>query len=479
MSMQPGFTARCRRLALVLLAGLSWGPLSPAWAAATQTAAAPAPGSRVAGTVTAIAGNVLTVKDDKGAESKITVADSARLLELPAGAKNMSAATPIKLTDISVGDRILAKTTADGSNYTASMVVAMKQADVAKLQQRELQDWKTHSVNGIVKSVDPAAQTVAISTGNGPTAKTVAIQVAKTTNIRRYAPDSTRFDDAKPATLDEIKPGDQLRAKGDKNEDGTQLTADAMVAGTFRNIAGTVISVDAPANKVVVTDLTTKKPFTIDVNSDSQLHKLSPMMAQGIAMRLKGGAPGAGAAGGGAAGGGAAGGGAAGGGAAGGGAAGGGAAGGGAAGGGAAGGGAAPAGTPDAAGSQAQTPPSGAGGGSGRGAGGGGNGGWQGRPGGSNGGQSPAGGSGAPGQRGGDLQQALTRAPLLAIADLKKGDAVMALTTEGQTADEATAVTLLAGVEPLLEASPSASKSVLSASWSLGGGNAGAGQDAQ
>ena len=277
------------------LTGLSWPVSSPAWAAPVQAASAPAPGSRVSGTVTAIAGNVLTVKDDKGTESKVTVPDSARVLELPAGAKSLSAATPIKVSDIAVGDRILAKTTPDGSNYTASTVVAMKQADIAKVQQSELQDWKTKGVNGIVKSVDPAAQTVTISTGNGPTAKTIVIQASKTTNIRRYAPDSTKFDDAKPATLDEIKPGDQLRAKGDKNDDGTELTADAIVAGTFRNIAGTVVSVDAAANKVVVNDLATKKPFTVDVNTDSQLHKLSPMMAQGIAMRLKGGAAGAGA----------------------------------------------------------------------------------------------------------------------------------------------------------------------------------------
>ena len=90
----------------------------------------------------------------------------------------------------------------------------MKQADIAKLQQSELQDWKTHGVNGIVKSVDPAALTVTISTGNGPTAKTVVIQASKTTIIRRYAADSTKFDDAKPATLDEINPGDQLRPRG-------------------------------------------------------------------------------------------------------------------------------------------------------------------------------------------------------------------------------------------------------------------------
>jgi hypothetical protein len=74
----------------------------------------------------------------------------------------------------------------------------------------------------------------------------------------------------------------------------------------------------------------------------------------------------------------------------------------------------------------------------------------------------------------------LNRAPVLALADLKKGDAIMVLTTEGQAPGEATAVTLLAGVEPLLQASPNASQSVLSASWNLGGGGAAAaGQDAQ
>ena len=429
MLMQAGFGRRVSALAVVLVAGLGSGTLFPASAAPLQAAAAPAAGSRVSGTVTAIAGNTLTVKDDKGTESKVTVADSARVLQLPAGAKSLSAATPIKVSDIAVGDRILAKTELNGGNYTASTVIAMKQADVASLQQRELQDWKTKGVNGIVKSVDPAAQTVTISTGNGPSAKTIVIQTSKTTNIRRYAPDSTKFDDAKPAALDQIQVGDQLRAKGEKNGDGTQLTANAIVAGTFRNIAGIVISVDAPANKLVVNDLATKKPFTIDVNADSQLHKLSPMMAQGIAMRLRGGAAGAGAPG------------------------------------------------AAAGGAPGSGPPAAPAGGAGQ---SGGAGSWQGHAPGANGGQPPAAG-GAPGQRGGgDVQTLLNRAPVLALADLKKGEAIMVLTTEGQTPGEATAVTLLAGVEPLLQASPSASQSVLSASWNLGGGGAAAaGQDAQ
>ena len=40
------------------------------------------------------------------------------------------------------------------------------------------------------------------------------IHISKTTIIRRYSPDSVKFDDAKPSTLDQINAGDQLRARG-------------------------------------------------------------------------------------------------------------------------------------------------------------------------------------------------------------------------------------------------------------------------
>ena len=66
----------------------------------------------------------------------------------------------------------------------------------------------------------------------------------KDTVIRRYAPDSVKFDDAKPGTLDQIKPGDQLRARGTKNADGNELAAEEIVSGTFRNVAGVVVATD-------------------------------------------------------------------------------------------------------------------------------------------------------------------------------------------------------------------------------------------
>jgi hypothetical protein len=73
------------------------------------------------------------------------------------------------------------------------------------------------------------------------------------------------------------------------------------------------------------------------------------------------------------------------------------------------------------------------------------------------------------GQGGGfsDPQQVLNRAPAIQLSDLKKGDAVMLVSTEGTA--EVTAITLLAGVEPLLEA-PAASQDLL-ANWSMSSGS--------
>src|SRR4029077_16129751 len=85
---------------------------------------------------------------------------------------------------------------------------------------------------------------------------------------------------------------DQLRARGTRSADGSDLTAEEIVSGSFRNIAGTVASIDVTANTLSVIDLKTKKPVIVKITADSQLRKLPLSVAQGIAMRLKGAAPG-------------------------------------------------------------------------------------------------------------------------------------------------------------------------------------------
>lgn len=252
----------------------------------SQTAGAPATG-RAVGVVKSVNGTGLAITTDAGAEMTVDVQPATRIVHLAAGQKDLKSATPMQYSEIQAGDRVLARGTAsaDGKSLAATSIIVMKQADIAQRQQQEREDWQKRGVGGLVKSVDPASGTVTIS--SGPT-KTILVHTTKATVIRRYSPDSVKFDEAKPATLDQIKPGDQLRARGDKNADGTELTADEIVAGTFRNIAGTVISTDAAANTVTLKDLSTKKPVTIRVSTDSQLRQLPATLAQRLAARLKG-----------------------------------------------------------------------------------------------------------------------------------------------------------------------------------------------
>ncbi|MFZ1974208.1 MAG: DUF5666 domain-containing protein [Candidatus Acidiferrales bacterium] len=275
-------------------------------AGATPTSAIPAqsqtqaqsPLTQQVGTVKAINGNTLTLASDAGAEVTVTVQDTTKIVQVAPGSKDLKSAVAIHLTDLQPGDRILVRSrpSPDGKSGTAVGIIAMKATDVAAKKTQETEDWQKHGIGGLVSAVDPATGTITISTGAGPTAKTVAVHTTKNTVLRRYAPDSVKFDDAKSAPLDQIKPGDQLRARGTRNADGSEFQADEIVWGTFRNIAGIIISVDPSANTITLTDLITKKPVAVKITDQSQLRKLPERMAQFIAIRLKGaggGAPGA------------------------------------------------------------------------------------------------------------------------------------------------------------------------------------------
>jgi hypothetical protein len=292
-TMRPTRTAIARAVAafLALTAFLACLPIA---AAQTQTPAAQSK-VRAVGTIKSISGSTVTVTTDAGTQISILLQPATRLVRMMPGQADLKTATPLRSSDLEAGDRLLAGGTAaeDGKSVIATSVVVMKKADIAARQEREREDWQQRGVGGVVKSVDPRSGTVVLSTGSlNPNSPPLAVHVSPQTIIRRYAPDSVKFDDAKPGRLDQIKPGDQLRARGTKSAEGKELSAEEIVSGTFRNIAGTVAAIDAGNSTLAVIDLATKKPVTLRITSDSQLHKLPPMIAQRIAMRLKGGAAG-------------------------------------------------------------------------------------------------------------------------------------------------------------------------------------------
>ncbi len=397
--------------ASVVLASVCLGVLALGLVA-TGFGQAPNPANRAIGAVVSIDPNGFTIQTDSGTRVAVQLQGNATLVRVPPNQKDLKGAVKIAAPDISVGDRVLVRGrfSDDQKTLLANAAIVMSKADIAQKQEGERAAWQ-RGVGGLVTGVDPAANTITLSTAGFGATKKTTLHSSKDTVLRRYAPDSVRFDDAKPAPFDQIQPGDQLRARGTRSPDGSEFTADEIVSGTFRNIAGTVSSVDLSQNTMTVTDLKTKKPVLVKFATDSQLRKLSPMMAQGIAMRLKGGAPGGpgGQQGGAAAGGGAS-------------------------------AGAAPAGSPAAGGSPGGGGPGSVG------------------PGGARSGRAP------------DLQQILNRMPPAKLADIQKGDAVMIVSTQGTATGGVTAITVLGGVEAILTASPNASQAMFMGAWNLGGG---------
>jgi hypothetical protein len=385
-----------RRVAGCLIAVLGGAVAAvalPLHAAGFVQAAAPAkPHARlVVGAVTAVNGATVTVKTDAGPTQTVTVADHARILKAQPGSKSIAGATADALSDLVVGDRVLLAThpSPDSATPMATTVVIMKQADIARMQQQEAEAWREHSVGGIVKAVDPATGTLTVAAQ----LRTLTVHVPTATMIRRYAPTSIQYADATPATLEQIHSGDQVRVLGQRSADGS-ITAEKIVAGSFRNIAGTVVRIDPAASTLVVMDASTKKPVTVRITPDTQMHKLPEMLANRLAARFRAAAGAHG---------------------------------------------------PEHGRQQSVSSP----------------------------GPQPGGAAGGPRMT---LAQMLQQTPAVSLKDLHKGDALMIVASQDAT-PAATAFTLLAGVGPILRASPAGNGSMFSATWNLNGqgGNAGGG----
>jgi hypothetical protein len=419
MSSSKNISWACAIFALrVILTSVAVPPAFVSARAQAQQSDQKAAIQKQVGAIKSIVGNAVTITTDTGATATVNVQPTTKIVRVEPGQTDLKNAVPMDFKDLQIGDRIFVRWKASDTAQPVNAIgiIAMKRADVDAKQQHERDDWQKRSVGGLVTSVDPATKIISISVTAIGGKKSIAVNITPKTVFRRYAPDSVKFDDAKPSSLDQVKSGDQLRALGTRSADGSTVDAEEIVTGSFRNIAGTINSVDATANSITVLDLITKKPVMVKVSDQTQLRKLAPEVAQRIAFRLKaaGGAqandstaPGTAAP---------------------------------------------PGGAPSGSSSPGQDAQQG-GAQRGRGAGAAGAGGSNGRPGGG-----PA-----------DLQQILNRMPAAALSDFHKGDAVMAVSTEGTNSGGVTAITLVGGVETILEAAASSGSQMMTLSpWSLG-----------
>ncbi len=93
-------------------------------------------------------------------------------------------------------------------------------------------------------------------------------------------------------------------------------------------------------------------------------------------------------------------------------------------------------------------------------------------------GASAGGFRGGPGGPPGDFNAMLNRTPVLSLGSIKPGEPLIVVSTQGAKPGEVTAIAVLAGVAPILEARPKGSKQVRLGPWnlSIGGGGGGEGE---
>ncbi len=339
---------------------------------------APSPQSlRAIGAVTKIQTGGFTLHTDAGSDVLVVLGGGVSFLRVPPGVTNLNSATKITLGDISVGDRVLVRGRAseDQKSIVATSVLAMSKSDLASARETERLDWQRRGIRGTVQSVNADTKEVAIAAPTVPptpgnATHPVTITLGANAVLLRYAPDSVKFSDAKPGTLQQIKVGDQVRVLGTKSEDGARFAAEKLVSGTFRTFGVAVVSVDASSRTLNVTDAASGQPILVRTNGDSKLIRLPTAVAQQLAKLNTAAQDGK-------------------------------------------------------SGDKAAD-------------------------------QSP------------DMEQILQAAPPLSLGELKPGDSLMVVSTEGTKMSEVTAIDIFAGVEPILAARPKGSNQAVLGPWSLG-----------
>jgi hypothetical protein len=333
--------------------------------------------TRVFGKVTEVNGPAgqMTVKTEAGSVVVVSVTDKTSYQRMPPGETDPTKAVQIAFTDIVAGDGVYVRgyVAADRKSVPAQRVTVVAQSDIAKKQEKERSEWRQRGLSGIIESLNPQTKEITVTTRTAEGPKPIIIPVTDKVKMRRYAPDSVKFSDAKKSSFDDLKVGDQLRAKGDKSTDGARFTAEEIVTGAFRTIGGSVTSVDAATGEIKISDMQSKQPLTVVVSKDSTVKRIPADFMKGPGG--PGGGPGAGG-----------------------------------------------------------PPPQGGAGGGARPAGAGG----------------PAqGGPGGPG--GFDIQRVIENLPVATLADLKPGEMILISSTAGADPSRVTAITLVAGVEPVFQ----------------------------
>jgi hypothetical protein len=264
--------------------------LAPAVAQTPQggeTAAARPARQRLIGEVTAVdaAAKQLTVRADSGETATVTTTEQTTYLRMPPGETSLQKGQPAAFADVRVGDRVLAPGL-PASGGAARQVILMARAAASASGGGAGRD-DGRRLNGRVVSADASKKLIVVQTRGREGAEAVTVDASSAARVLRFAPDSTRPADAQPGSLADVRPGDSLRATGERSADGRGFKAEEVLTGAFMRFAGKVTSVDAARGELTVAGEQGDQTVTLTLGSRSTLRRSTPEFEQLVAQRAE------------------------------------------------------------------------------------------------------------------------------------------------------------------------------------------------
>lgn len=237
-----------------------------------------------AGEVTSVVAGKIVLQTKDGA-IEVVLSDKTEYKRIPPENPILPAAVASKFDEIGVGDKLLVtgKVSDDKKTIPAKAVYLLTKSDIAQKQTKEREEWKTRGISGQIKTINPQTKEITVSVRSVVGSKDVLVSPKDNAKFLRYAPDSVDYNEAGASSFSDIKVGDSLRALGDKNADGSTLSAEKLVSGTFQTVAGTITAIDTAKNEITINNIQTKKDVTIAVGKNSVLKQFPAEMAQRMA----------------------------------------------------------------------------------------------------------------------------------------------------------------------------------------------------
>jgi hypothetical protein len=241
---------------------------------------------RLVGEVTTVDASThqVAVRADTGETVTLNIGDQTVYMRLPPGETKLEKAERVTLADVHVGDRVLAPgVSAAGGN--ARQLILMARVAGGPAQGGPQARDEGRRLSGRVVSVDAAKKRIVVQTRGREGVESMTVDASGDVRFLRFASDSTRPADARPGSLGDVRAGDTLRATGERGADGASFKATEILSGSFTRFSGTVASADAARGELTVKNEQTGQTLTLATGARSSLRRVTPEFEQAVAQQ--------------------------------------------------------------------------------------------------------------------------------------------------------------------------------------------------